>query len=58
MEILIHLRLMFGAPRSNPDGSISLLSRHIEFIHPVSKEQISVDSPLPDDNLWRAIAPQ
>ena len=50
--------LKYGAPRSNPDGSISLLSRHIEFIHPVSKEQISVDSPLPDDNLWRAIAPQ
>ena len=50
--------LKYGAPRSNPDGSISRLSRHIEFIHPVSKEQISVDSPLPDDNLWRAIAPQ
>lgn len=45
--------LKYGAPRSNPDGSISLLSRHIEFVHPVSKETISVDSPLPDDPLWR-----
>lgn len=44
--------LKYGAPRSNPDGSISLLSRHIEFVHPVSKETISVDSPLPDDPLW------
>ncbi|MBQ7422411.1 MAG: RNA pseudouridine synthase [Prevotella sp.] len=50
--------LKYGARRSNPDGSISLLSHHVEFVHPVSKETISVSSPLPDDNLWRAIAPQ
>ena len=50
--------LKYGARRSNPDGSISLLSQHVEFVHPVSKETISVSSPLPDDNLWRAIAPQ
>ena len=49
--------LKYGAQRSNPDGSISLLSRRVEFVHPVSKEQIQVESPLPDDNLWRAIAP-
>ena len=44
--------LKYGARRSNPDGSISLLSRHVEFIHPVSKEIISLDSPLPEDPLW------
>ena len=44
--------LKYGARRSNPDGSISLLSRHVEFIHPVSKELIAIDSPLPDDPLW------
>jgi 23S rRNA pseudouridine1911/1915/1917 synthase len=44
--------LKYGARRSNSDGSISLLSRHVEFIHPVSKEKISLDSPLPDDPLW------
>jgi len=33
------------------------LARRIEFIHPVSKEPIVVEAPLPDDNLWRAIAP-
>lgn len=49
--------LKYGAKRSNPDGSISLLSRHVEFVHPISKKLISLDSPLPDDNLWRAIAP-
>lgn len=47
--------LKYGAPRSNPDGSISLLSRKAEFIHPVSKEHISVEAPLPEDNLWQAL---
>ena len=46
--------LKYGAPRSNPDGSISLLSRRMEFIHPVSKERITVEAPLPDDPLWQA----
>ena len=48
--------LKYGAKRSNPDGSISLLAHHVEFTHPVSKEFISVDSPIPEDNLWRDIA--
>jgi len=46
--------LKYGAPRSNPDGSISLMARRIEFIHPVSKEQIIVEAPLPDDKLWQS----
>ena len=49
--------LKYGAPRSNPDGSISLISRRVEFIHPVSKELIVAEAPLPDDPLWQAIAP-
>ena len=49
--------LKYGSPRSNADGSISLLSHRVEFVHPVSKETIVVEAPLPDDNLWRAIAP-
>jgi 23S rRNA pseudouridine1911/1915/1917 synthase len=48
--------LKYGAPRSNPDGSISLLSRFVEFVHPVSKETIKATAPLPDDNLWQSIA--
>ena len=50
--------LKYGARRSNADGSISLLARHVEFIHPVSKAEISVTAPLPADNLWQAIAPE
>ena len=47
--------LKYGAPRSNPDGSISLMSRRVDFIHPVSKERITVEAPLPDDPLWQAL---
>ena len=57
MGCVIKGDLKYGAPRSNPDASISLLARRIEFIHHVSKEPIVVEAPLPDDNLWRAIAP-
>ena len=46
--------LKYGSPRSNKDGSICLLSRYMEFVHPVSKETIRVTAPLPDDPLWQA----
>ncbi len=49
--------LKYGAKRSNSDGSISLLARRVEFVHPVSKENIIAEAPLPNDNLWRAICP-
>lgn len=39
--------LKYGAKRSNPDGSISLLARKIEFMHPVSKEHISLEASVP-----------
>ena len=44
--------LKYGDKRSNPDGSISLLARRVEFVHPVSKIQVVAESPLPDDPLW------
>lgn len=44
--------LKYGSPRSNSDGSICLHARHIQFIHPVSKEEISIDAPTPDNPLW------
>jgi len=46
--------LKYGSQRSNPDGSISLLSRKMEFVHPVSKKEIVVEAPLPNDNLWKS----
>ena len=47
--------LKYGAKRSNVDGSISLLARRIEFVHPVSKEKIRLEAPLPADNLWETL---
>ena len=46
--------LKYGAKRSNPDGSISLHARYVEFVHPVSKELIQVTAPLPADRLWHS----
>lgn len=39
--------LKYGAPRSNPDGGISLHARRISFVHPVRKEQMTVEAPVP-----------
>ena len=56
MGCVIKGDLKYGAPRSNPDGSISLLSHEVTFIHPVSKVEIKAESLIPDDRLWRDIA--
>lgn len=49
--------LKYGDKRSNPDGSISLMARRIQFIHPVSKKGIDVTAPIPsNDNLWQALS--
>lgn len=48
--------LKYGSPRSNPDGSISLMSRRVEFVHPVSKETIVAEAPVPNDRLWQVLA--
>lgn len=48
--------LKYGAPRSNPDGSISLHARRVTFEHPVSHIQIDVTAPYPTtDTLWAAL---
>ncbi len=47
--------LKYGAPRSNPEGGISLHARRIEFVHPVKKEKVIIEAPVPpNDNLWEA----
>lgn len=45
--------LKYGAQRSNPDGSICLHARRVRFVHPVSKELIELEAPLPPGNLWK-----
>lgn len=50
--------LKYGAKRSNPDGSISLHARSVRFIHPVSKQEIYVEAPVPQDRLWQSFVIQ
>ena len=42
----------YGAKRPNPDGSISLHARTLEFNHPTSKETLKFTAPVPNDPLW------
>lgn len=46
--------LKYGFPRSNPDGGISLHSRKASFLHPISKEEITITAPIPESNLWES----
>ena len=50
--------LKYGAPRSNPDGSISLHARRIRFVHPVSKQPIDLIAPVPHLAPWPQLAMQ
>lgn len=45
--------LKYGAKRSNPDGSICLHARRLEFIHPVKKEPVTLIAPVPNDAIWK-----
>ena len=44
--------LKYGAPRSNPDGGISLHAWRLELEHPVSHIALSIEAPLPEEKLW------
>ena len=46
--------LKYGFDRSNPDASIHLHARHIEFEHPVRNEPITISAPPPTDVIWDA----
>ena len=50
--------LKYGAKRSNPDGGISLHARQIAFVHPVSKQEVIITAPVPEDKLWKALEEQ
>ena len=47
--------LKYGFDRSNPDGGIHLHARKLSFIHPVSKEQMTIIAPVPQDVIWKSI---
>lgn len=46
--------LKYGSPRSNQDASIHLHARSLSFTHPVSKQEVEVVAPPPEqDPLWQ-----
>ncbi len=47
--------LKYGFDRSNPDGSIDLHARKLKLVHPVLKEEMTFEAPLPDGPLWNAV---
>jgi 23S rRNA pseudouridine1911/1915/1917 synthase len=47
--------LKYGSDRSNPDGGIHLHARKLVFIHPVSKENLEIIAPVPNDPIWNAV---
>lgn len=48
--------LKYGAARSNPDASISLLSYRLRFVHPVSGIELNLTAPIPEDKLWQELS--
>jgi 23S rRNA pseudouridine1911/1915/1917 synthase len=46
--------LKYGFDRSNPDGSIHLHAKKLTLIHPVQKEEITIEAPTPNDAIWNA----
>ena len=44
----------YGYEQPSSDGrSISLHAKRLEFIHPVKKEMMKIEAPLPDDGFWK-----
>lgn len=48
--------IKYGSQRSNPDGSICLHARKLEFTHPVSQQALLIVAPVPENNLWKLLA--
>lgn len=46
--------LKYGFNRSNKDGSIHLHARKINLTHPVTKEEVFITAPVPNDVIWKA----
>ena len=47
--------LKYGAKRSNPNGGINLHAKKIDFNHPVTKENVSIEANCPKEKIWNSI---
>ncbi len=48
--------LKYGYPKPNADGSILLHSFSLSFVHPVKKEPIAIEAPLPKTGEWELLS--
>lgn len=47
--------LKYGAKRSNTNGGINLHAKKIDFNHPVTKENVSIEANCPKEKIWNSI---
>jgi 23S rRNA pseudouridine1911/1915/1917 synthase len=52
MGCVIRGDLKYGDDEPNTDGSIYLHGRRISFVHPVQKEQVTFEAPVPQTGMW------
>jgi len=48
--------LKYGDDFPNEDASIGLHARKLKFIHPVKKEELTIEAPLPPNQLWNSFS--
>ena len=46
--------IKYGAKRSNKDKGISLVAKEIKFTHPITKKEIIITAPIPNNTIWKA----
>lgn len=56
MGCVIKGDLKYGDDEANADGSIYLHARRLTFVHPVKKEKVTFEAPLPAMGLWKYFA--
>ena len=55
MGCVIRGDVKYGYPVANADASINLHARKLSFIHPVKKELIEFEAPLPSEEYWNKV---
>jgi 23S rRNA pseudouridine1911/1915/1917 synthase len=53
MGCVIKGDVKYGADEPNEDGSIYLHARRLAFVHPVKKEKVTFEAPLPAMGMWK-----
>lgn len=48
--------LKYGFDRSNPDGGIHLHARKLVLTHPVTKDELQIIAPVPNNPVWNAVS--